>query len=120
LKKNARIRIRRDFVKVSESSFYYRSAVLVVQCAPNNGLDRFRVGFTASKKVGNAVVRNRCKRRMRAAADIIFPEYAISGVDYVFIARKSTFTAEWTDLLDICKSAVVYLNREISKCKKSQ
>ena len=120
MKKSARIRVRKDFVKVSESGFYYRSAVLVVQCAPNNGLDCFRVGFTASKKVGNAVVRNRCKRRMKAAVDIVLPEIAIPGVDYVFIARKATFTAEWSTILEACKSAIVYLNRKISKCRELQ
>ena len=120
MKKSARIRVRKDFVKVSESGFYYRSAILIVQCTPNNGLDHFRVGFTASKKVGNAVVRNRCKRRMRAAVDIILPEIAVPGVDYVFIARKATLAAEWSTILETCKAAIVYLNRKISKCRESQ
>ncbi len=47
-----------------------------------------RVGYTATKKLGGAVVRNRAKRRLRAIAREILPERGISGHDYVLIARK--------------------------------
>lgn len=46
-----------------------------------------RIGFTASKKVGGAVVRNRAKRRLRALVDAVAPERARRGWDYVLIAR---------------------------------
>lgn len=46
-----------------------------------------RVGFTCSKKVGNAVARNRAKRRLRAAAAQVLPLYGRAGWDYVLIGR---------------------------------
>jgi len=51
------------------------------------------VGFTCSKKVGNAVARNRAKRRLRAAAQQIIPNYGQRGYDYVLIGRRDV-TAE--------------------------
>lgn len=52
-----------------------------------------RVGFTCSKKVGNAVARNRAKRRLRAAARAVLPEHGRNGWDYVLIGRAGA-TAE--------------------------
>lgn len=49
--------------------------------------DAFRVGFTCSKKVGNAVARNRAKRRLRAIARATLPTSGQSGWDYVLIGR---------------------------------
>jgi ribonuclease P protein component len=117
LNKIFRIRERRDFVKISQVSFYFRADSIMVQCGFNN-LDIYRAGFTASKKVGNAVVRNRCKRRMRAVADMVLNEAGLAGVDYVFIAKKSTFDANWSDLVDKATFAINFLNNKISKCKK--
>lgn len=47
-----------------------------------------RVGFTCSKKVGNAVARNRAKRRLREVARAVLPEHGRDGWDYVLIGRK--------------------------------
>ena len=49
--------------------------------------DGIRVGFTCSKKVGNAVARNRAKRRLREVARVILPEMGHDGWDYVLIGR---------------------------------
>lgn len=47
-----------------------------------------RVGFTCSKKVGNAVARNRAKRRLREVARVVLPELGRDGWDYVLVGRK--------------------------------
>lgn len=57
------------------------------------------VGFTASRKVGNAVIRNRAKRRLRAVAAAILPEQGRPGTDYVLIARAGTADRPYAQLL---------------------
>lgn len=49
-----------------------------------------RLGFTASRKVGGAVARNRARRRLRAAAAAVLPAHAARGHDYVIIARPES------------------------------
>ena len=68
------------------------------------------VGFTATKKIGNAVIRNRAKRRLRDAARALLPELGLPGHDYVLIARNSTTAREWTDLLDDTRKALITLS----------
>ena len=64
------------------------TASMVVQGrAREDGTDTVHVGFTCSKKVGNAVARNRAKRRLRAAAQAVLPTEARPGWDYVLIGR---------------------------------
>ncbi|PCJ70407.1 MAG: ribonuclease P protein component [Rhodobiaceae bacterium] len=57
-----------------------------------------RIGFTVTKKVGKAHVRNRVKRRLRAAATEILPLGAKPGYDYVLIGRAGTITRAYCDL----------------------
>lgn len=69
-----------------------------------------RVGFTASAKVGGAVVRNRARRRMRAAAASVLPDHAAPGHDYVLIARAGTPDRKFVDLVGDLETALRRLN----------
>jgi ribonuclease P protein component len=68
-----------------------------------------RVGFTATRKIGGAVVRNRAKRRLREAARALIPLHGRAGHDYVLIARGGTASRPWGRLLDDVKSALLSL-----------
>ncbi len=57
-----------------------------------------RVGFTASRKVGNSVTRNRAKRRLRALAAEVIPARGTGGIDYVLICRQDTATRPFDQL----------------------
>jgi ribonuclease P protein component len=86
--------VRGEFLRVAALG---RRAVLpglILQAAPrphqSPSAASIGVGFTASRKVGNAVVRNRAKRRLRAAAATLLPVAGRPGTDYVLIARAAT------------------------------
>jgi ribonuclease P protein component len=67
------------------------------------------VGFTATRKIGGAVQRNRAKRRMREAARQLLPLHGAPGHDYVFVARGGTIDREWSRLLDDVRAALIGL-----------
>ena len=71
------------------------------------------VGFTASKKVGGAVERNRARRRLREAARKLLPEMGLAGIDYVFVARQQTPSASWPALLDDVGNALIRLRADL-------
>ena len=118
MKKVYRIQKRKDFVEISRFGACFRAESVVVQCRLNS-VGSFRAGFTASKKVGNSVVRNRCKRRMRSVVDELCKKDLLIGADYVFIARKKTFSAQWNVLVSECVKAVEFLNKKAASCRKS-
>ena len=70
-----------------------------VESPPAESQALFRLGFTASRKVGGAVQRNRARRRLRAAAAAVMPTHAVCGMDYVLVARADTVTRPFQALL---------------------
>ena len=105
-----RLKKRRDFLRVGKSGKKFVSAAFVLQWGPGeDGLAR--VGFTASKKVGNAVMRNRAKRRMRAvvvACDDCFKP----GVDYVLIARSAVLEREFLQMVGEFKKGLLEVDKQ--------
>lgn len=82
----------------------------MVQMRQNpDGGDMIRAGFTATKKIGNAVTRNRAKRRLREAAREKLPALGRPGHDYVLIARQSTVGRGFKDLLADLETALTSL-----------
>ena len=65
-----------------------------------------RVGFTVSRKVGNATRRNRARRRLRAAAGEVLPEHGRPGYDYVLIGRGATLDRPYAELVADLRAAL--------------
>ena len=83
-----------------------------MQAAPT-GRNDWRLGLTASKKIGNAVRRNRTRRRLRALARTELAKRARPGTDYVMIARHDTAERSWDDLVADLHKSLGYIHRSI-------
>lgn len=108
-----RLKTRPQFLFVRGGHAERRKS-MVVQARVRSGSEQIGAGFTATKKVGNAVTRNRAKRRLREAARALLPLHGKPGTDYVFIARMDTATIGWQRLLDDMESALISHAQRIS------
>ncbi len=111
----ARLKTRADFLHVAAKRRRAVRPGLILQAAPRPiEADRgqaVRVGFTASRKVGNAVTRNRAKRRLRAAAAEVLPRQGRPGTDYVIVARAATGERAYMELVADLETALRQLDR---------
>ncbi len=102
---------RKDFLRVA-ANFYIATHNVVLQAARSlSDTDDFFVGYTATKKIGNAVCRNKSKRRLRAIVREILVQYALVHTDYVFVARNTTATCDFSEL----KRDAIYALKKINK-----
>ncbi len=86
-----RLKKRSQFLAVAATRRKWAADGLVLQArAREDGSDHIGIGFTATKKVGNAVVRNRARRRLKEAARVALRRAGTAGFDYVAIARAAT------------------------------
>ena len=97
---SAHLKRRAEFLRVASKGRKALSPGLVLQ-ALNRGDDApVRLGFTVTKKVGNAVVRNLTRRRMREAARLLLRDTPALGADLVLVGRDTTRTRPFTLLID--------------------
>jgi ribonuclease P protein component len=98
-----RLKKRPEFLAVAATQLRYATPGVVVQARPPESREDApgpaRFGFTATRKLGGAVVRNRARRRLKAAAALLATTHARPGFDYVFVARAGTIDRDWQALL---------------------
>ena len=94
-----RLRKRADFKRISGRRCSIATPGLVLQVAPSADLSVIRIGFTASRRVGNSVQRNRARRRLKALVHEIFEAEILKQdacrFDYVLIARQATLRRDY-------------------------
>jgi ribonuclease P protein component len=100
-----RLPARRDFLAAAESGLRAAQPGLVLQARPT-GAGPMRIGFTVTRKVGNAVLRNRARRRLRAAADAVLRAAPPAGWDLVLIGRGGTLDRPFPLLCDDLRRAL--------------
>lgn len=102
---------RAQFLACNNQKHWGTKAFLLQARDRADGDPTVNVGFTCSKKVGNAVARNRAKRRLREVARLILPDAARPGWDYVLIGRKdATATICFDELIVSLKTALSKVN----------
>ena len=103
---------REDFLRLRRGA-RYSANTFTLQAKSRADSVKTRVGYTVTTKVGNAVVRNRIKRRLRAAVCQVFPSEAQAGFDYALIARRKAITAEFATIVQDLHRALdhVHANR---------
>ena len=113
-----RLKQRRDFLRVAGGRKSARPGlVLQAREAPSEGpgqdpAPEVRIGFTATRKIGTAVARNRARRRLRAAASAVLTRAGRPGHDYVLVARAGTLTRRFAELLGDLEAALEEVHRK--------
>ena len=122
----ARLKKRAEFLKVAGGRRKWVAPGLILQALRQDVQDQaadaakpkpaLRVGFTASRKVGISVVRNRARRRLKAAVQAVMPLHAAPDHDYVLVARAETVRRPYAELVSDLETALKRLGtwREVS------
>lgn len=103
-----RLKRRPEFLAVAATGRRWVAPAFVLQAGPRpeaSGIGEIGLGFTASRRIGNAVARNRAKRRLREAARQLLPDKATEGHDYVLVARSAILTCPFQTLLNDLEKA---------------
>lgn len=109
----SRLKVRADFLRAARARRQGTGAFLLQarKRGAEEDAEGIRVGFTCSKKVGNAVARNRAKRRLREVARLVLPGAGHDGWDYVLIGRAgATATRDFAALSDDLRRALARIH----------
>jgi len=112
-----RLKNRPEFLRVAGAGRKWVTPGLILQArrhdhgeGENAEVSPVRVGLTVSRKVGNAVKRNRARRRLRAAVEQVISDHAENGHDFVVIGRTATLDRPFAALLNDLETALKRLN----------
>jgi ribonuclease P protein component len=115
----ARLKRRSEFLRASSEGRKSVMRGLILQAVPSAQSQpktmenqTITIGYTASRRVGGAVMRNRAKRRLRAAVARVMPAHAAGGHDYVLIARPETLKRPFDGLVGDLRAALARLGLE--------
>ena len=102
-----RLKKRSEFLRVYNAQNSAASKTMIIQLygryEPSIPV---RVGFTVSRKVGNAVKRNKARRRLKAVVEEVFPLYSLQGYDIVVVGRFSAVLSSYSALIRDCQQAL--------------
>ena len=102
-----RLKKRCEFLCVYNAQLSAASKTMIIQLyARNDDSYLTRVGFTVSRKVGNAVQRNRARRRLKAVAQEVLPFFPLQGRDVVIVGRPSAVLTPYPLLVKDCQHAL--------------
>ncbi|HEY1723273.1 MAG TPA: ribonuclease P protein component [Magnetospirillaceae bacterium] len=101
-----RLKRRAEFLRIAAQGRKFSTPGLVLQAMSGAAASDIRLGFTCSRKVGNAVARNRARRRLQAAAREVMPNLAQPGYEYVLIGRTETLKRPYALLLQDLRTAL--------------
>lgn len=118
-----RLKRRAEFVRAAKAGLHASGPGMALQAYRRRAgepcgeepADSIRVGFTTSKKVGNAVIRNRVRRRLREAAEKVLAVEGKPGHDYVLVGRSGAKDREFADLLADLRAALMKIERRAAE-----
>jgi ribonuclease P protein component len=101
-----RLTRRAEFLRAAAKGRKAPMPGVVLQALPRDDQEPARLGFTVTRKIGNAVIRNRTRRRLKEAARLVLAEQNVSGVDLVLVGRAATRGRDFADLKDDLRRAL--------------
>ena len=104
------IKSSKDFQN-AKNGLFFRSTSFLLQAVQSDNKGVTRVGYTVSKQNGNAVNRNRIKRRLRSVSNLIFEKHGKKNWNYVIIGKKNTLIVDFQSLLKELTSAIKKIHK---------
>jgi ribonuclease P protein component len=104
--KPGRLKRRGEFLRAASAGKKAAIGGVVLQALPRTDSLPARLGFTVTRKVGNAVIRNRTRRRLKEAVSLVLAEHPVVGADLVLIGRDSTRKRNFILLQDDIRRAL--------------